>query len=70
VTRYTSKPFEDRVMDALMDYPQTAADIAERFCHHVDSVERCLNALMAKGLVEVRGKWNRHRLWQMRRTTR
>jgi DNA-binding IclR family transcriptional regulator len=68
--RHLSPRFQDRVMDALTDYPQTAGDLAERLQHHVDTVHLCLRKLAQKGLVEQAGKVRRMGLWRMARTRR
>jgi len=63
-----SPSFEERVLDALMDYPQTASDLADRLEHHVNRVHDCLRILSTKGLVEPAGNVKRNALWRMKRT--
>lgn len=49
--RAWSETMEARVMDCLMDYPQTPADLAARLEYTVEHVRRCLRSLQARSLV-------------------
>lgn len=68
--RHATITFENRVMDVLHDYPQTASDVADRLEHHVKRVQECLRKLAERGLVEQRGNVKRNGLWQLARTKR
>lgn len=59
---------EDRVMDALMEYPQTSADLADQLGNHPRSVNGCIRELRDRGLVQPTGKYGKHVIWAMART--
>lgn len=67
-----NRTLETSVMDALMDQPLTANDLAKMLTYSVNAIQRCLRNLEQNGLIECTGRAGAvtigARIWRMRRT--